>query len=64
MAPHRRTSQGENANFRPPLQGDPRARPPRIMERTAPLWEIPLVPGIDLGFTRAKGMIQLRPPAN
>jgi hypothetical protein len=61
MAPHRHTAQ-RDANFRPPLEGDERADPPRMPERTAPQWEIPLGPGVDLGFTHAKGMIHLLPP--
>jgi hypothetical protein len=64
MAPHRRTAQRDDANLRPPLHGDERANPPRTLVRTAPQWEIPLRPGIDLGFTHAKGTIHLRPPAN
>jgi hypothetical protein len=63
MAPHRHTAQSDDANFRPPLLGDDSATPAQTLERRATQWEIPLTPGIDLGFTHAKGTICLLPPS-
>jgi hypothetical protein len=62
MASHRHTTRHDDANFRPPLHGDESVTPPPTLERTAPQWEIPLTPDVDLGFSHAKGTIHLLPP--
>lgn len=62
MARHSHTTQREDANFRPPLHGAERADLPPTLVRVTPQWEIPLAPGIELGFSSAKGTIHLLPP--